>query len=330
MDKIYNFPKKTITYEELFQLYINLSYDELVKKVEELTSRNILNAKLKSGSNGRNPILFKKYDIKIPKEDYSDIIDEIKQLNAFLSINYYLNKPKEYKKDREYILKLNNYIVYHRDRLQVPMSINERSFDIWGEEKFLRKSPTLLTNLGLSHNRLNVYNTPEPFFSETINRDTNNVLIIENKDTWFTLRKILMEERKIILGLDIGLLVYGEGKKIISSIEYLNHKDFSFLNEPTIYYWGDIDFEGINIIFSLSKKVDVKLFTNAYHFMLEEIQEIKSLRNMNDNQRKTKDLELFLSSFSDSDKNKITEILKNNKYVPQEIINYKVLMEESQ
>lgn len=329
MEKIFTFAKKTITYEELSQLYSNLSYDELVEKVEELANMNILNAKIKSGTNGRYPILYKKYGVELPKEDYSDIIEEIKKLNALLSINYYLNKPKEYKKDKEYILKLNNYIIYHSDRLQVPMAINERSFDIWGEEKFLRKSHLLLANLGLNYNKLNVYNTPEPFFSEAINRYTNNVLIIENKDTWFTLRKILMEENKTILGLDIGLLIYGEGKKIISSIEYLNHKDFSFLNSPTIYYWGDIDFEGINIVYSLSKKVNVKLFTNAYSKMLREIKDINILRNMSNDQVKTKDLELFLSSFSECDKNKISEILKNNKYIPQEILNYKILMEES-
>ncbi len=328
MEKIFTFAKKTITYEELSQLYINLSYEELVKKVNELIDKNILNAKLKSGTNGRNPSLYKKYGVELPKEDYSDIVDEIKSLNASLSINYYLNKPKEYKKDREYILKLNNYVIYHYDRFLGPMSINERSFDIWGEEKFLRKSPTLLSNLGLNYDKLNVYNTPEPFFSETINIYTNNVLIIENKDTWFTLRKILMEENRNILGLDIGLLIYGEGKKIISSIEYLNHKDFSFLNNPTIYYWGDIDYEGINIIYSLSKKVDLKLFTDAYSEMLKRIKDIKSLKDMSNDQIKTKDLEQFLSSFNESDRNKITEILENNKYIPQEILNYKILTEE--
>lgn len=328
MDKIFDFPKKTITYEELLLIYINLSYHELVKKVEELTKQDILKAMIKSGTNGRNPILYKKYRVELPKEDYSDILDEIKRLNAFLSINYYLNKPKEYKKDREYILKLNEYVIYHYDRFLVPMSINERSFDIWVEEKFLRKSSTLLSKLGLDYDKLNVYNTPEPFFSETINRYSNNVLIIENKDTWFTLRKILMEENKNILGLDIGLLIYGEGKKIVSSIEYLNHKDFSFLDNPIIYYWGDIDYEGINIIYSLSKKVELKLFTNAYSKMLRKIENIKSLKDMSNEQVETKELEQFLSSFNENDRYKIAEILEIYKYIPQEILNYKILMEE--
>lgn len=329
MDTINNFPRKTITYEELSQLYIDLTYDELVKKVEELVRKDMLTEKVNSGSNGRNPWLYKKYGINRAKEDFTEIINEIKGLNALLAINYYLNKPKEYQKNREYILKLNNYVTYHSDRLQTPMAINERSFDIWGEEKLLRKSTTLLSNLGVTYEKLNVYNTPEPFFSETINRCTNSVLIIENKDTWFTLRKILMEENKTSLGLDIGLLIYGEGKKIISSIEYLQHKDFSFLNEPLLYYWGDLDFEGINIFYSLSKKVEVKLFTNAYEVMLKEVKDINTLKEMSDDQKETKDLEPFLASFTDYNKKKIKEILKSNKYIPQEIVNYKILTEDN-
>lgn len=329
MNEINNFGRKTITYEELAQLYIDLTYDELVKKVEELINKNVLTAKPRSGSNGRNPWLYKKYGINKSKEDFSETINDIKSLNALLSINYYLNKPKEFQKDREYILKLNNYVTYHSDRLQIPMAINERSFDIWGEEKLLRKSSTLLSNLGLTYKKLNVYNTPEPFFSETINRRTNSVLIIENKDTWFTLRKILMEENKAILGLDIGLLIYGEGKKIISSIEYLQHKDFAFLDEPLLYYWGDLDFEGINIFYSLAKRVDIKLFTSAYEVMLREVKDINSLKEMSDDQTETKDLEPFLASFTECNKKKIREILKSNKYIPQEIVNYRILTEDN-
>ena len=168
-----------------------------------------------------------------------------------------------------------------------------------------------------------------PFFSKTINKSTNSVLIIENKDTWFTIRKILLEENKTILGLDIGLLIYGEGKKVISSIEYLQDKDFSFLNEPLLYYWGDLDFEGINIFYSLVKKVDVKLFANAYEVMLREVNDINNLMEMSDDQNETKDLEPFLASFTDCNKKKIKEILKSNKYIPQEIVNYRILMEDN-
>ena len=329
MNKIINFPRKTITFQELSDLYISLEYDELVIKVEEFVNKGLLEPKLRSGTNGRNPILYKKYGINKPKEDFSETIKEIKTLNAFFSINYYLNKPKEYQKAREYIQKLNTYITYNMDRLNIPMSINERSFEIWGEEKYLRKAHSLLSNLGISIEKLNVYNTPEPFFSEIISRTSNVVLIIENKDTWFTLNKILREGNKPVLGVDIGLLIYGEGNKIVSSIEYLQHPDFNFLNAPTIYYWGDIDFEGINIFYRLGKKVKLSLFTNAYEDMLNRIDDINNLKEMKDKQNETKELDKFVSNFNDFYKDKIKEILYKNKYIPQEIINYRILMEEN-
>ena len=126
----------------------------------------------------------------------------------------------------------------------------------------------LLNNLGLSLEKLNIYNTPEPFFYYINDKSINNILIIENKDTWFTIRRILKENPRKIFGYDIGLLIYGEGKKIISSIEFLKEKELSFLHDPNIKYWGDIDYEGINIYYLLNDKIKVDVFTKAYEEML--------------------------------------------------------------
>lgn len=329
MNKILNYHKKTLTYEELSNLYNTLDYYRLVEKVEELVNKGLLAAKLSTGTNGRNPALYKKYGIIKPEEDFTLIINEIKSLNVFFNINYYLNKPKEYIKVRQYVQKLNDYIVYNFNRLSIPMSINERSYEIWGEEKYLRKASSMLSNLGISIEKLNVYNTPEPFFYEIINKSSNNVLIIENKDTWFTLKKYLRENPSNIYGIDIALLIYGEGKKIISSIDYLQHQDFSFLDNPKIYYWGDIDFEGINIFYLLSEEIELKLLTSAYMDMLNKVKDIDNLKEMKEKQNKTKDLEKFLINFSSEYSSKINEILIKNRYIPQEIINYRILMEEN-
>lgn len=329
MNKILNYHKKTLTYEELYNLYNTLDYYRLAEKVEELVNKGLLVPKLSTGTNGRNPALYKKYGIIKPEEDFTLIINEIKSLNAFFNINYYLNKPKEYEKVRQYVQKLNDYIVYNFNRLSIPMSINERSYEIWGEEKYLRRASSMLSKLGISIEELKVYDTPEPFFSETINKSSNNVLIIENKDTWFTLKKYLRENNSNIYGIDIALLIYGEGKKIISSIDYLQHQDFSFLDNPTIYYWGDIDFEGINIFYLLSEKVELKLLTSAYMDMLNKVKDIDNLKEMKEKQNKTKDLEKFLINFSSEYSSKINEIFIKNRYIPQEIINYRILMEEN-
>ena len=328
MNILLNYKGKTITYDEILKLYPELTYEQLCEKISFIEGQNILVGKVTLGFNGREPKLYKKYRIVRPEEDFTKEIEEIKSFNAYLSINYYLNKPREYEKNRGRILKLNEYLTYCNEKLVTPMSINERSYDIWGDEKFLKKdsTKTLLNNLSLSLEKLNIYNTPEPFFYYINDKSINNILIIENKDTWFTIRRILKENPRKIFGYDIGLLIYGEGKKIISSIDFLNEKELSFLDNPSIKYWGDIDYEGINIYYLLNAKIKVDIFTEAYEEMLQKVNDINSLKETKENQKTIRDLDLFLSYFNNDDKEKITKLLISRKYIPQEIVNYNTIL----
>lgn len=323
---------KTISYDKIVVLYPQLSYEELYKMVSDLEAANLIKGISRSGFNGRSPKLYKQYRILTQDVDYSKELEEIKALNAHLSINYYLNKPKEYKANRAEILKLNDYFTYQYDKLQIPMSINERSFDIWGNEKYLRKSSasTLIKKLGLSLVNLNVYNTPEPFFYYMNNKEVNTVLIIENKDTWFTLRKILKENpNSTVWGYNVGVLVYGEGKKILSSIDFLYEDDLSLLHNPQIKYWGDLDYEGINIYYELKNRVDIEieLFTPAYEEMLKTASVSKSKLNCMSDKQKIANLDVFLNYFTTNNKTLIIEIFNKGLYIPQEIINYTLFME---
>lgn len=205
------------------------------------------------------------YSIIEDKDTYEREVKEIKALNAALSISYYINRPEEYKKHRAIILQLNQLMTFSKEKLHRQISINERSLQIWGKEKLLRDSSiaTILKNLGITFKMLNVYNTPEPFFYYLHNETIPSILIIENKDTWFSIRKYLKETGKRVLGLSIGLLIYGEGKKIESSIEFLEEDELSFFKDATIYYWGDLDFEGIDIYLRLKNKISLRLFIEA-------------------------------------------------------------------
>ncbi len=42
------------------------------------------------------------------------------------------------KKDREWVRMLNRFLTERRELLNQTESINERSFEIWGQEKFLK------------------------------------------------------------------------------------------------------------------------------------------------------------------------------------------------
>ena len=69
-----------------------------------------------------------------------------------------------------------------------------------------------------------------------------NLLILENKDTFFSMRRRLLEGNETILGIKIDTLIYGAGKGIFRSFE-----DFDLCVEPymkaagnQIYYFGDL------------------------------------------------------------------------------------------
>ena len=110
--------------------------------------------------------------------------------------------------------------------------INRRDFEIWNDEKFIKgdsenksknenrgRGKRILKNLGLDFSDLNVYETPEPFVSYTFDRLVpQNVLIIENKDIFYTIRKYMQDNGKnVILGEKFGTIIYGSGKKVIAS-----------------------------------------------------------------------------------------------------------------
>lgn len=332
-----NNKKSFVTDVELRQLYEgDNDYKQVAEFIDSLVRKGKLTHTKKEATNGMNPPMFRKYKLVKEKEDYKEFIEEIMLLNHNLSRSYYLEKVKEYIKHREDIEILSKYFWYHEDRLKIPMSVNERSYDIWGKEKFLKGSKakdggednglgkTILKNLKVTYEMLNIYDTPEPFFYYINDRSSNNVLIIENKDTWYTIRKLLKEGQNEIFGFSIGLLIYGEGKKIKKSIGFINDEELSFISKPVIKYWGDIDYTGIDIFYSLKEEIDVELFIPAYEFMVDRVGDIDCLQNMKD-QRERKHTEEFLSSFNEKYRDIIANVLNKNKYIPQEINNYQMM-----
>lgn len=97
----------------------------------------------------------------------------------------------------------------------MPTSLNERSFQIWQQEKFLaQEGQRLLKNVGLTLDDLNIYETAEPLAYYSVSKETpQNILIIENKDTFYSLRKHMIEGHQQILGFPMKTLIYAGGKK---------------------------------------------------------------------------------------------------------------------
>jgi len=322
---------KTITLEQLIMMANNVEYCDFVKMINGYVEEKLIEPVKASGKNGRRPVLYNKYRILKPESDYTSALAEIKLLHPKFNHSKYAKQPDMYVKYKQEIDLLSKFLWEDEDFLKNPMSINERSFQIWGIEKLLKETSVIKTifqynewDLAL----LNYYETPEPFFEFNFsNQKEMNILIIENKDTWFSLRKILREDRLNYLFREYHVLLYGEGKKIISRNNRLNEYDQLLIgSRNTYYYFGDLDYEGINIYQSLlanNQELQINLCTELYSRMLKEAKKYL-LPKTKSGQRKT-DMTEFLKSFDDEASQEIMTILENGRYIPQEILNYQLM-----
>lgn len=325
--------KTTIKWQDLQELLNVSDYDEFVNLVKELVQLGSIKG-MGCTFNGRNPRLHSKFKIIKEEVDYSKFINEIDYvITPKIDKSYSRKNMKWYVENRSDILKINNFILNNSDRLNTPVSINERSFQVFGKEKQLRKSKALIKNLGLTEEFFNYYETSEPIAYYSLNRNApQNILIIENKDTFYTIRKYMKEISSSILGLNIGTVVYGGGKSKIPSLNEFKYYTEDYISDSnnTFYYFGDIDYEGLGIYESYrnrtSGQIDLKPFTQAYKYIVDKCDALidnlpitKEGQNRNIN-------ELFFESFDKSYREKIMFILEKDKYIPQEALNYEDLV----
>ena len=212
--------KKTISDEELQQILQESDYDLFHTEVEKLVESGVLVPVKSSKTNGRLPPLFNRYRIIKPEEDYTISLESIRRLNPLLNLAGYLQRPELYKKHIEFVEGISKYLWFAQDLLDRPMSRKERSFSVWGREKFLDEHLALVREVlkynHLEEDFLNYYDTPEPFFEYHHSQaEQMTVLVIENKDTWYTFRKLMQATgNNNIAGTVINVLLYGEGNKI--------------------------------------------------------------------------------------------------------------------
>lgn len=364
-------------------------YKELYAKVITLIDSQKIKPVKASGINGKSPALYREYWVIEEKQDVSQYINELNyEIVPAISTDYYQAHIEQYIQDRQWVLLLNDYI---KNRgFMTLMSENERSFDIWHREKFLKQEQgkKILKRCGLEADFLNYYRTTEPIAYYSATRQTpQNLLIVENKDTFYSMRKCLMNTGQReksgsepdcepiqtdfggmrgsvlnrpelgrqtgsmcqknnsqntlekaahpICGEQIGTLIYGAGKGIIAAFS-----DFDISGEPymtaqgnKILYFGDLDYEGIGIYENFASaygvQYDIQLLKSAYELMLAKAERIgiENLPLTKEGQNRKID-NLFLNQFSQEQQAKIKEILGQDRYVPQEILNIEDIMAE--
>ena len=321
MNFLKQYPRKRIELSVIEQHYELFHYQDLYLFIQNAQECGLLKPVQSSGSNGKKPALYKKYHIKTDIENEEELKEELLyQLHPMLRNDYYLHHLNQYRQDRESILKLSDFFKTQSASLQVVVSYNERSFQIWQQEKFLIKQGSrLLKNVGLDVADLNVYETAEPLAYYSHSKQTpQNILIIENKDTFYSLRKHLIEGNQTIFDVLIGTLIYGSGKKVVKGFQHFEGSVEPYLLHPSnnFYYFGDLDYEGIGIYESLTTYFKCEPFVIAYVAMLKKAENI-SLPVTKEKQNRNI-TEAFFNYFDDS--SKMREILESERYIPQEIL----------
>lgn len=322
---------KRISLEELTRPHRHLPYEQQYAHIRKLLESGRIRPVKASGRNGKKPALYMEYWLtEEEKTDVAELTEELKfRLVPRISTEYYLRHLDAYRKERLWVLMLNEYFKERGDLLSRQESVNERSFEIWGREKFLAKEQgkRVLAHCGLEMDGLNIYETAEPLACYSHTREVpQNLLILENKDTFYTMRRHLLEGGSRILGVAVGTLIYGGGKRILRSFQ-----DFQLCIEPYmraegnhIYYFGDLDYEGIGIYENLAEafqgKWEILPFIPTYEAMLKKGRRASLLPETKEQQNRNLK-GTFWEYFPADRVEEMKGILEKGRYIPQEILN---------
>ena len=316
--------------EEILKQRIHDPYEIQYQYVMELIGAGKIKPVERSPGNGKKPALHVQYWLIEDKPDYSAWKDELLyQTDLHIRADYYLHHLDVYERDRDHVRRLSEYLREKGGFPDSPVSRNERSFEIWGEEKFLTGGAgrTILGRCGIDEADLNTYSTAEPFAYFAAHRGSpQKILILENKDPFFGMRRHLLSGKRAILGEEIGTLIYGAGKRVVSSF-----REFEISAEPymkdagnELLYFGDLDYEGIGIYETLADLFagtgEIRPFLPAYLAMLEKGKTARTLPRTKEHQNQNIHGSFF-SFFAADEVKQMKEILESGRYIPQEILN---------
>lgn len=313
-----SYKKATITLGELESLVPgDASYNNFAESVRKLIDDNILIGKNPKVNNGKEiPLPYKfginKYELR--KEHIDTIQKYALNISEEIDLQEYFNLSETaWNKDLPYIDKINKYI----EEKGLPKDYathEERSFHIAYDEKWIAEKggKKLLDRVKLWE-KLNIVNNTEPLMlavnPKQFSKSEYCHLVVENKATFMALLETLQET-------EFTSLIFGSGWKIVGNIHMLN-KQLGIKGTNRIFYFGDLDNEGISIWNSLNEKVSSYLAVEFYRELLKK----PYSRGKETQQKNDKALKNFTNYFSNEEKINIEEILKNRGYLPQEALN---------
>ena len=305
--------------------------------LKQLCARGVLEPVKASGTNGRNPLLYNRYR-KVSLRLEQGLRLNLINLHSFIRSAAYSKSPQAYTEDQRYILALDAFLKdpHQRESLGESISVNERSFQIFNDEKFLLsdRGRIFLQRIGRTLTDLSCYITTEPFFyidyrSKQSAGDhlapSYTALIIENKDTFYSIKRFWQSGKRCIGGVTFDLLIYGEGRKIVGSFAFAQEIAGLTLETMRVYYFGDLDPEGIDIFGSLVAVFPlftIEPFAYCYQELIRLYGRDAPLRREKEQKLRAVHEETFLTYFSPELGQEIQTIIHSKRYIPQEGLSY--------
>lgn len=294
----------------------NIEYSDFANTMNELVDMKILFPIKSHGHNNKKIPLANTY--RINKSYFKrELIDEIlpyeSKFHPKISLKaYYSLDRKTWERDLPYIEKLDRYL--KEEGLPKEEAISQqRSYQLMGNEKWIDEEGgrNILERIGLLED-LKITSCPDPLML-AINRNKiysgskHYHLIVENKATFYG----LIDD---IGNANFTSLIYGAGWKILGGISVLEKQLGLMDNENIIYYFGDLDLEGISIWHGLNDRREVLLAIEFYESLLK-----KPCSYGKENQHPNKEaLNSFLLNFNESSREKIKKVINQGGYYPQE------------
>lgn len=303
-----------------------LFYKDLADAMLKLESEGVIEPLKSAKSYSRDTRIRDRYrKIIVSNVDEGELKQELlTNYHRQISVAYYLKNLESFQDVRDYVKEISEFLKLD-DKNKHFLSANERSFELFGDEKFLsdRGGRSLLTNLKLSYEDLHCFETFEPFFHIGIAKYENeNVLIVENLDTFFSLKKLYLENVRSWDGIYFSMIIYGEGNKITKSFGHLD--ELGVPVSANIYYFGDFDREGVSIYHRIATMNNrtVKVMKSFYEKMYNRRKDKKNLNKQNLNKSAIK---YFFEGNEFYEETEMKDYLTTGKYVPQEAVNIDIL-----
>lgn len=300
-------------------------YSLFYRSIETLQAEGQLIPIQNNQYNGKTPALSLYYwvNIKVQSTKWDRL--EMMKLSNLFEFSYYERYPEwQTKEEWNRIQNLYTFLQSNQDREIV--SVEERSLELFGHEKFLLdgdlfpEGKGFLTRIGVSEDQLKMVSYGEPFVfwmkQGKEMKDIQRVLIVENLSFFHTTIKLLEDN---LLDYEPELIIYGEGTKIERSFSFFFRmfppKSYLF------YYAGDLDASGYGILVRLIEKYPESCIQPAlkiYRKMLECVEQRNDQKMGQTQNLKYRDS--FFQWFTETEQEKLMQLWKENKRIPQEVL----------